>query len=150
LLEFAQWLGSTSLSVALQSHTWLIALLQGLHIVMIGVVFVSMLMIARRIAAKVRTEETLEGTWQRFAPWMWRGLVVMLATGLLMAFIEPVRQVSAISFWIKMVLVIVAVVLTTRLRRLPSRALAYSIIGLLVVVIFLGRFIAYDGAVWGY
>ena len=43
LLEFATWLQSTPFSVAIQSASWVVPTLQSLHILMIGVVFVSIL-----------------------------------------------------------------------------------------------------------
>ena len=43
MFEFAEWLGATPLSVAIQSRLWLTPLLQSIHIVMIGIVFVSIL-----------------------------------------------------------------------------------------------------------
>ena len=48
MLAVAHWLGATPFSQEIQARTWLIAMLQGIHILMIGLVFVSMLMIALR------------------------------------------------------------------------------------------------------
>jgi hypothetical protein len=46
LLEFATWLQATSLSVTIQSVGWVVPFLQSVHILGIGVVFVSVLMVA--------------------------------------------------------------------------------------------------------
>ena len=148
MVEFAHWLGSTPFSVAIQSHTWLVALLQAIHIIMIGVVFVSMLVIAMRVLGRMRADEPLEAVWSRFAPWLWTGLAVMAASGVLLIIGEPVRQANAFSFWVKMVLVALAVAGVLALRRRPSRPLAWSMIFIWVVIIFLGRAIAYDVEVW--
>lgn len=149
MVEFAQWLGSTPFSVAIQSHTWLVALLQAIHIIMIGLVFVSMMVIALRVLGRMRTDEPLEAVWSRFAPWLWTGLAMMAASGLLLIIGEPVRQANAFSFWVKMVLVAIAVYGVTLLRKHPSRGLAWTMIFIWVAIIFLGRAIAYDLEVWG-
>src|SRR5690606_36960526 len=76
---------------------------------MIGVVFVSILMVALRVLGRVRTDETLAQVWNRFAPWMCVGIVVMAVTGVLLVIGEPVREFTALSFWIKMALIVVGV-----------------------------------------
>lgn len=160
MFEFASWLGATPLSVAIQSSTWLTPLLQAIHILMIGVVFVSMLMIALRVFGLSCTDETFDATWQRFAPWMWRALLVMLLTGVILVVGEPSREAKALSFWLKMGLILVAVVSVSGLRKSLAgrtsarfssgpRMAAAAIIVLWVAIVFLGRAIAYDTEVWG-
>lgn len=149
MLALAHWLGGTPLSLEIQSRTWLIALLQGIHILMIGLVFVSMLMIALRVLGRVRNDETVDEVWARFSPFLWGGLAVMAGTGVLLIIGEPVRQAGALSFWIKMALIAIAVWGATRLRRRPTPDLAWLMILIWVLIIFLGRAIAYDVEVWG-
>ena len=161
--EFAQWLHATAFSQWIQVTTWVIPLLQSIHIVMIGVVFISSLMITLRVLGHMRADEPFAAVWHRFAPWMWGGLVVMAVTGALLIVGEPPREFGALSFWIKMALVLVAVLLTTFLGSLlkhaphdaasplrgPARPAAYVLVVLWIAIIFLGRAIAYDIEVWG-
>lgn len=160
MVEFAQWLQVTPFSVALQERTWLIALLQAVHILMIGVVLVSLLMICLRVLNRVHREESFPAVWTRFAPWMWTGLAVMAATGVLLVIGEPVRQATATSFWLKMGLLAVAVAAVVWMRRSLAaqagpqtarapRFVAGAVIVVLIAIIFLGRAIAYDVEVWG-
>src|SRR6516164_5288348 len=106
--EFAAWLETTGLSVKVQSITWIIPVLQSIHILMIGVVFVSSLMITLRVVGSMRTDEPFATVWARFAPWMWSGLVVMALTGLVLIIGEPLREFSALSFWLKMLLLVIS------------------------------------------
>jgi len=149
---FAAWLHATAFSQTIQSVSWVIPLLQSIHILMIGIVFVSSLMICLRVLGRVRADEPLDVVWQRFAPWLWRALAVMLVTGLLLVAGEPGREFGATSFWLKMMLLVVAVVMTVLLGRAPqgaaSRPAAVSLIVLWLAIIFLGRAIAYDVEVW--
>ena len=165
MLQFAEWLQATPFSVAIQSAGWAIPLIQSIHILMIGVVFVSILMIALRVLELVRVEQTFGDVWRRFAPWIWSGLVVMAVTGLLLVIAEPVREFTSLSFWLKMALIVVGIVGTIAFRRslapaartqhhefefsAATKAGAVATLGLWLAIIFLGRAIAYDVEVWG-
>jgi len=163
--DFAAWLQTTGLSVKVQSITWLIPVLQSIHILMIGVVFVSSLMITLRVVGSMRADEPFATVWGRFAPWMWSGLVVMALTGLVLIIGEPVREFTAVSFWLKMSLLVISLTSiyvfgrTLRPETLTSataefsagrKAAALATVVLWLAIIFLGRAIAYDAAVWGH
>ncbi len=110
--ELGASLEASSLSQLIKDVTWIIPLLQSIHIVTIGVVFVSSLMIAMRVLGRMRADEPFPVVWQRFAPWMWYGLIVMVVTGALLVVGGPVREFTAFSFWLKMALLAVAVIAT--------------------------------------
>ena len=162
---FAAWLETTAVSVKVQSITWLIPVLQSIHILMIGIVFVSSLMITLRVLGSMRADEPFATVWGRFAPWMWSGLVVMALTGLVLIVGEPVREFSSVSFWLKMSLLAISLTTifvfgrTLRPETLTSatgefsagrKAAALATVVLWLAIIFLGRAIAYDAAVWGH
>jgi uncharacterized membrane protein SirB2 len=111
-VALGQGLEESALSQAIKDATWVIPLLQSIHIVTIGVVFVSSLMIALRVMGRMRADEPFAVVWARFAPWMWYGLVVMVVTGVLLVIGEPVREFTAFSFWLKMTLLAIAVTAT--------------------------------------
>ena len=162
MFEFAEWLGSTPLSVAIQSRLWLTPLLQTIHITMIGIVFVSMLNVALRVLGKIRADEPLAEVWHRFAPWFWCALGVMAGTGLVLAIGEPLRQATALSFWLKMSLLAIGIASALYFGRTiaasaagadpvvsgGARFVAVATIMLWVAIVFLGRWIAYDVEIW--
>jgi len=161
MFEFARWLGSTKLSIAIQSTLWLTPLLQAIHIVMIGIVFVSVLMIVLRIHGRVRADEPFDQVWRRFAPWLWSALVVMALTGAVLIVSEPMREAKALSFWLKMLLIAAAILSVVGLRRATAgvagpavpahtRHAAKLVLLVWILIIFLGRAIAYDAEVWGH
>jgi uncharacterized membrane protein SirB2 len=126
---------------------------------MIGIVFVSMLMVALRVLGQVRADEPLAEVWHRFAPWFWAALGVMAGTGVILTIGEPVREVSALSFWLKMSCVIGVMSAPSFGQRHPraatnpvyssrARFVAVATIVLWLVIIFLGRSIAYDVEIW--
>jgi hypothetical protein len=161
--DFAAWLHATPFSQTIQTVRWIVPLLQSIHIVMIGLVFVSSLCIALRVLGHMRADEPFVAVWGRFAPWLWSAFGVMAVTGILLIIGEPGREFGALSFWIKMGLVLVAVIVTTLLGALmksaphdastplrgPARPAAIGLVVLWLAIIFLGRAIAYDLEVWG-
>jgi prepilin signal peptidase PulO-like enzyme (type II secretory pathway) len=169
LKKIATAIDSTSLSTSLKSIEWIVPLVQCVHIVMIGVVFVSILMISLRVLGLVRVDEPLPRVWRRFAPFLWSGLAVMVLTGMLLVIAEPVRQFMTLSFRLKMLLLTICVSSAAAFARsvrgatraeslvtgteLPSpiglRLAAVATLALWLSIIFLGRAIAYDDSVWG-
>lgn len=163
MLEFANRLQATGFSTWLQATGWVIPFLQSVHIVMIGVVFVSILVVSLRALGRIAMDQSTTDVLNRFSPWAAGGLIVMALTGVLLVIAEPVRQFSATSFWLKMALiafgVLVALGFRAALRRAPApggqaaarreRIMALCTIVLWLCVIFLGRAIAYDIEIWG-
>jgi hypothetical protein len=106
----------------------------------------------------------LPAVWQRFSPWFWGALGTMAGTGLVLSISEPVRQVSAVSFWIKMSLLAIGISSALYFGRRvaaasagaqlgdaggPARFAAVATILVWLTIIFMGRSIAYDVEVWG-
>jgi hypothetical protein len=165
LKQFAEWLSTTFLSVFIQIHnSWAIPAIQSIHIVGIGIVLGSVLMIDLRIFGWAAMDQTLRQTTDRFGPWLTGALWLMLATGILMVIGEPVRELITFSFWLKMFLVaasaLVAVGFLRAVRkherlweeavekRRAIRWLAVLTFLIWACIIILGRLIAYDH-VWG-
>jgi hypothetical protein len=164
MLDFARWLAQTSVSLAIQTHLWVIPAVQSIHIAAIGIVMSSVFMVDLRLLGWAGTDQTLAETTRRFAPWLWGALGVLLATGVLMVVGEPVRELLSLSFWLKMSLIVVgaglAAVFQLTLKRHaadqePSfadrRATRWLATVTLLVwcgIVVLGRLIAYD-YVWG-
>jgi hypothetical protein len=166
LLEIATSIDSTSLSTTLKNISWIVPLVQCVHILMVGVVFVSILMICLRLLGKARIDEPLPQVWNRFAPFFWTGLALMIVTGTLLVIAEPVREFMTLSFRLKMIALAICIVSAAafghRMRGASSmmaginaplpaglRVVAVSTLALWVAIIFLGRAIAYDDSVWG-
>lgn len=163
--QFADWLSTTSPSVFIQTHnSWVIPTIQSIHIIGIGVVLGSALMICLRILGWAGLDQTLRQTTSRFGPWLTGGLWLMLATGILMVIGEPVRELVTFSFWLKMFLVAVSTLIAasfqinrrkherrweeTLMQRRSIQGLAILTFLIWLGIIILGRLIAYDH-IWG-
>jgi hypothetical protein len=160
--HFAQWLAQTDVSVAIQTHLWVIPAIQSVHIVAIGVVLSSVLMVDLRIFGYAGRDLTMPQTVRRFGSWLWGALGVLLITGIVMITGEPVRELMSLSFWLKMMQLAIGVALALMFQRalrhnaqrwdhaVSARVKFLAIVTLIVwlSIIFLGRLIAYDH-VWG-
>jgi hypothetical protein len=165
LIQFADWLSKTSLSIAIQNNNeWVIPTIQSVHIVAIGIVLASVFMIDLRILGFAGIDQTLRQTTNRFGPPLSISLVVLLVTGLLMVVGEPARELLTFSFWFKMFLVavgtLIAAIFQMALKKnehhwekslvnhLAIKSLAVFTLLIWIGIVILGRLIAYDG-VWG-
>ena len=162
--HFAEWLSQTSLSLAIQTHEWVIPTIQAIHIVAIGAVVGSVFMIGLRILGWAGRDQTLTQTTARFGPWLTWSLCVLLVTGATMIVGEPARELLAVSFWFKMGLVAVGasvtIIFRRSLERRPDdwetslvhrpaiRRMAMVTLLIWASIVVLGRLIAYD-YVWG-
>lgn len=161
--RFVDWLAQTSLSLAVQTNEWVIPTVQSIHIVAIGVALGSVFMVTLRILGWAARDEPLADTNARFGPWLTGGLVVLLATGIVMIIGEPARELLTLSFWLKMILLVigtaVAVAFQRSVRRHQDRwestagaagvrVLAVVTLLIWLGIVVLGRLIAYD-TVWG-
>ena len=152
------WLYATPVSSAIRDLLWVVPTVQSIHIITLAALFGCAVISDLRLAGVLATDQPLSGVIRRYYPWMRNALIVLLATGLIMAIGEPDRVLVNSVFWIKMGLVITAFLLAWGIRRPylrpaelaqgtgevpPVKALAWLSIGLWCVVIFCGRWIAY-------
>ena len=93
MTSLAQWLAGTALSHAIQEALWLIPLLQALHILAIAMVMSSVAMLDLRLVGIGTAASTMEAG-RRFLPWIWVGLGLLLATGILQIVAEPKRTLD--------------------------------------------------------
>jgi len=165
MVEFLIDLSQSPLSLAMATSPWVVPTMQSIHIMAISVIFISVLMIALRVMGITWGGVSVRSTSDRFAPWAWLALGVLALTGIILILAEPLREIMAISFWLKMILLAIAIVISVRfLRAVHSKDLyvqdhgpidaglrrnAVVTIAIWVAIIFLGRFIAYDPLVWG-
>ena len=162
LLEFAKSLDSTSLSTTIKTVSWIVPVLQCLHIVMVGMVFISITMISLRLMGRARMDESLAQVWHRFAGFFWTGVVVMVVTGVLLTISEPIREFMTLSFRLKMLFLVICVISAVSFGRAMRQATAVEAgtssgmrmtaavtLVLWVAIILLGRWIAYDDSIFG-
>jgi uncharacterized membrane protein SirB2 len=161
LIGFSQWLAATSLSHTIQTVAWIIPTLQTIHILCVATVFSSAVLVDLRIFRLFERDEPLREVARRFLPPIWPVLLILLVTGSLLIIGEPRRSLVNTTFYLKMALLLVAIVLTATLQRMvlaspgvfedrsrqmAGRALATLSILVWCGILFAGRWIAYTQA----
>jgi hypothetical protein len=160
--EFSGWLAGTSLSHTIQTTGWVIPTLQTIHILSVAVVFSSAVLVDLRLWRLLNRDVPLPEITRRFLPTIWPVLVVLLITGGLLIIGEPRRSLLNSTFYIKMALLAVAILLTAWLqwsvssspnvwdkdrgRRMAGQLAASVSILVWCGILFAGRWIAYTQA----
>lgn len=95
---------STGLSIAIREGGLPYPIIGGLHLLSIAL-FGGMLLITdlRLLGCALKTRKVSD-VWHMALPWKRLGFVVVLVTGLLLTWAEPIRLYRSPSFWIKMTL----------------------------------------------
>ena len=155
--QFCTWLAHTPLSLTLSGHHWITPALQTVHILSVAAVLASAITVDLRLLG-LRRLDHFPLFARRYMPWIWRALVLLLATGVLLVIGEPARELKSPVFIAKMVLVIVAVSMTAAAQAplrasvegpepvaLPAFAKPFAIVSLVLwaAIVFAGRWIAY-------
>jgi hypothetical protein len=152
------WLAATKASAEIQNVTWIIPAVQCIHILAISVVMSSTLLLNLRLVGIVGGGESKDVFTRRYLPWVWWALVVLLLSGSVLIVGEPHRDLINSTFWTKMLLVLLAILLTavlelpvlhnahfweSRMRRIWVRPLAAAAICCWIAIALCGRWIAY-------
>lgn len=160
LRDFSRWLAATPLSHAIQTTGWIIPTLQTIHILAVAVVFSSAILVNLRLWRLLQRDVPLPDVARRFLPVIWPVLAILLLTGSLLIIGEPRRALLNTTFYFKMALLAVALMLTVGLqwslstapefwemnrgRRMAGRFAATVSMLVWCGIIFAGRWIAYS------
>jgi hypothetical protein len=156
--KFCDWLSATNISVAFQSTSWFVPLVQTVHIMSIAVLLVSVYVIGLRLVG-LRGRLPLAAVAARSTPWIWVSLCVLLASGVLLTITEPARELLKWVFRVKMLMVLllagILLIVQSRLRQNPEywtqssgRRRMARVVGMLSLligacIVTAGRWIAY-------
>ena len=159
IAQFSEWLAGTELSLLFSTVSWIVPLVQTIHILAIAIVIASMAMLNLRVVGIAGRSHGVGQMAERFLPWMWRALPVLVATGAMLIVAEPPRSLLNPLFQAKMGLLLVVVLLTVGFQAMlktraagwdadagvPPGARLIAVLSLIVwvAIIFAGRWIAY-------
>jgi hypothetical protein len=162
LSEFSSWLAATGLSHTIQTAGWIIPTLQTIHILSVAAVFSAAILVDLRIWRLIERDQPLPAVARRFLPTIWPVLLILLVTGSLLIVGEPRRSLLNSTFYLKMALLALAILLTAglqrsissspnfwdrdRWRRMAGRLAATVSILVWCGILFAGRWIAYTQA----
>ena len=108
VLRFLEWLQSTPWSVALLESLYVWPLVESTHVLSLGLFVGTAVMMDLRLLGVTMKRVPVSHITRRMLPWTRAGLVVMMATGLLLLYSNPVRYYHNIFFRIKVILLVLA------------------------------------------
>ena len=150
LKEFCDWVATTPVSQFIQDTSWAVPATQTVHLLALSTVFFLMAVFDLQVMG-VLARPQAPGWSRRPLPWLWGGLAVLAASGLILVIGEPERELFNWPFRIKMMLIVAAALLTVVLARAaakptPSagtRITAAIVLVCWIVIVIAGRWIAY-------
>lgn len=153
--DFYHAVTATGVSQFIQRTHGVIAGIQMVHIMCLACVFALGLALALKLAGGGFDSESMDSLSRRFVPAIWIFVAVLLVTGALLIVAEPIRSLPKPVFYIKMSLIVLALVMTlviaARARR-AERAGATAPVSKVIAVVYMlvwcsiivaGRMIAY-------
>ena len=145
---FASWLSRTSLSMALQGQEgWLWPFLETFHFIGLSLLLGIAGFFDLRLMG-VMKRVPIRAVWE-FMPWAIAGFSINLVTGLIFLIAEPRQYVENISWWFKVLFLVLAglnamlfqTTLSTRIVRLKpgeDTPISFKIVGAVSLVTWLG------------
>ena len=159
LETFATWLGKTPLSAFVAGQAWVVPTVQTIHILAISVVIAGVVILHLRVLGLREQRQSIGRLAARFTQPAAAAIGVLAVTGLLMIAGEPDRALFRYVFWIKMLLLALAISLSAAmllgLRATPAwsepqapapsvyKAVAAGLLLVWVAIIVAGRWIGY-------
>jgi hypothetical protein len=158
LANFCSWLAVTPFSLLMQNVEWLVPMVQIVHILAIAAVISSVFVVNLRLIGIFGNDQSHTHGNARFLTVIWWTLPILLATGAVLIIAEPARSLASSAFQLKMVLLVLAIIVTLycqntfvrdsarlgrRGGRNAARLIAVLSLTLWIGIIFAGRWIAY-------
>jgi hypothetical protein len=151
MAELSQWVGSLPISATMRRITWLVPMMQTLHILSTGIVLSSVVMIDLRVWGASRSGTAIARS-ERFMPWMWAALAVATLTGIVLMLASP-RSFRDGAFVAKLYLMAAATIATAALPIMLRRndcggkdaVVPAQVVGIAALVFWLGATLAGRG-----
>lgn len=159
IMQLVHWLGATEASQVIQNVSWIIPLVQTVHILAISVVITVVLLVHLRNFGLAMMSQAKSALARRLLPLIWYSVCVLLVTGVILIVGEPKRELPNPVFQLKMLLLVVALALTaifqqplradplywdqSAAHRTGARMISLVSLALWIGIIFAGRWIAY-------
>jgi len=151
MAELSQWVASLPISVVLRRITWFAPTMQTLHILSIGIVLSSVVMIDLRVWGASRSSTAIARS-ERFMPWMWTALAVATLTGIALMLASP-RSFRDSAFVAKLYMMGAATIATAALPMMLRRnacggkdaGVPAQLVGIAALVLWLGATLAGRG-----
>ncbi len=157
LLPFFEWCESTGVGEAIRNSLWLFPVIESFHLLALALIGGAILLVDLRLLGLAFRGRRVAELATEVQPWLVGGLLVMIATGILLFTSEAIKCYYNAAFWTKMTALFPAIVFAftvrrkvagadeNRLRPLWLRVTALVSLSLWTVVGAAGRWIGFSG-----
>lgn len=157
LLPFFEWCEDTAVGHAIRGSLWLFPVIESVHLLALALIGGAILVVDLRLLGLGLRRQPTAQLARDVQPWLVGGLVVMIASGILLFTSEAIKCYYSAAFRTKMVFLLPAIIFTftvrrrvaaadeTRMRSLWSRLVALVSVTLWTVVGAAGRWIGFSG-----
>lgn len=138
------WIGQS-----IQSSVWLFPVIESVHLVGLGVIAGSVLIVDMRLLGIGLRSQSVEEVAENARPWMMGSLALMFASGILLFLSEATKCYYSFPFWFKMSSLALAIVFTFTLKSWVIRQeldQRYPLLGKTTAIASLGLWF---GVAWG-
>jgi uncharacterized protein YhhL (DUF1145 family) len=107
-LEVCRWLASTPGSIALHESIWVYPIVESVHVLTLCLFLGLTVIVDLRLLGSSLSTTPVSQVMRRFAPWMFGGFALMVASGALLFYAAPIRTYLNIFFRLKMTFLLMA------------------------------------------
>ena len=108
VLAVLRWLEERPSSIALRESIWAYPIVETAHVLGLCLFLGLTLVLDLRLLGWTIRRVTVSEATARLLPWMWAGFVIMVASGVLLFYSDPIRFAGNIFFQIKVVMLALA------------------------------------------
>jgi hypothetical protein len=114
---YFEWCGNTWLGATVRDTVWAFPLIETFHLLALAVLLGSVLIVNLRVFGLGKQYVSASQMARQMEPWMLVSIGVLIASGIPMAFSEPIKCFESISFPIKMVLILLGIASQLTIQR---------------------------------
>jgi hypothetical protein len=122
LMSFCEWCNNSFFGHGVRNSVWLFPFIEIFHLVALGVLGGSVIILNLRLLGLRFREERTSGIARDVQPWMVGSLVVMLVSGFLLFSSEAVKMYGNRAFRAKMIFLALAILFNFTIYRKATRA----------------------------
>ena len=117
LLELCRWIQNSSLLVAMRSSPWLFPIIATIHLFGLAMIGGSVLIVDLRLLGFGLWRQPVSRLARDAEPWLLRGLLVSVSTGVLLFMCFATKYYYLTFFWVKMASLVLVLLFTFSVRR---------------------------------
>ena len=106
MVSILEWIESTELSTAIREGALSYPIIGGVHLLGIALFGGMLLMTDLRLLGWAMQRRSVSDIVLQLRWWKWAGFVIVVASGLLLGWCEPLKLYRSPAFWVKMALLV--------------------------------------------